>query len=62
MSDDPRRGEGQNSGPLQDPPPSLFWAEVLVVLEEISVALDLLAEAAQEQAESLRQLAEKEQG
>jgi hypothetical protein len=52
FGDDPRRD-------LPPPPPVLFWTEILLLMEEISISMNLLAEAAQEQAESLRQLAEK---
>jgi hypothetical protein len=55
MSDDPR-----DSLPL--PPPPLFWAEILLLMEEISISMNLLADAAQEQAESLRKLAEMKGG
>jgi hypothetical protein len=53
MSDDPRRE-------LPPPPPALFWTEILLLMEEISISMNLLAEAAESQTESLRQLAEKE--
>jgi hypothetical protein len=43
---------------MPPPPPALFWTEILLLMEEISISMNFLAKAAQEQSESLRQLAE----